>query len=330
MITQAIVSKAVVLIAVATSTSNLNVGYAANKAFGDEKYDQAIVLYTQILTSKKLSDGDRETALLNRGISYARTKRLVLAEADLRKALALKSDDIEARNALVFVHGAETALGSDAPPGATPVSDPLAPWGSFAALPGRYWLESTTQANFYAEYEWTRPGVSMILKGRDRLGNAFQAMYFLDDRSGKIIGQSSYKGKTFASEVSVTGNDVLEVGRKDGKATRDTYKFFQDGSFTIIAEEYKKGEWHPITAAKLEPVSQDFINSLGWPAEAAKSESFLHGIGQSLKSGALAGLQQGTADGVHDVVQSRINSVAGTATTQRYCRNPYGVMAICR
>jgi tetratricopeptide (TPR) repeat protein len=69
------------------------------EALNNGDYARAIILFTRAINSGRLSDDDRELALLSRGKAYLQKSQYTEAVYDLNKALGLKADDQEAQAA---------------------------------------------------------------------------------------------------------------------------------------------------------------------------------------------------------------------------------------
>jgi len=296
----------------------------ANEAFTRSNHARAITLYTALLASKTLSQDQRANIYVNRGFSNIALNRSENAIADLKEALQLNPNDIEAANALSVVQGSAQSSFPAEKTAATAAQTPA--WGPLVKLPGHFWMMSITKPIAYVRYEWVRVGISMMYAGKDVAGNRIEGQYFLDPATSTVRGNTTYRGKVALGELSVGENQFTETGKDSKGALRQISQLQIDGTFNVINQRYKRKEWQSASIATLSQISAQMVDALGWPSEPPVKQSLWKGIGQSLKAGAIAGFHDGMRDGVHDVVQDRVRRVGGV---RRSCRTISGDVVPC-
>jgi tetratricopeptide (TPR) repeat protein len=282
---------------------------AADEAFVSGNYDRAVSLYTPLLSSPRLTAGDRETIYLNRGYSNLRLNRLGEAAKDLRQAIALNPTSAEAAAGLHALQNRGSAQASPSP--ASP--EVSIGWGPLARLPGKFWIVSTTKPLSHLRYDWDRIGVSMNFAGTDLEGNRIEGRYFIDPASNGLRVSLTHRGKAEAAAVhlSVTEFATLLPGKKKGG--RQIAQLQSDGTFNILTQKLRDDSWHTLSVATLMPAAEQAIAALGWPDQPPpKRPSLVNSVLNSLKEGALEGFRDGMRDGVQDAVRHRTRQITGT------------------
>jgi hypothetical protein len=283
-------------------------GTAGIAALNNGAYDEAIRLFTRAIKLGHLPPTDREAAYLDRGLAYMSEGQYRSAVADLRAALKLKPDDADAQSNLQVALSAQTKTAAPTGPAHKQSAQQqlLAAWGALGTLAGQYWLDSQKQPDFYVGYQWSNPGLTLVYSGIDRSGNSVVGQYQLDSPTGKITGLNVYKGKTAQVDVEVAEDGFAESGEENGVPLRETFQKISSSAFSVTTQAFKNGSWQNAAASTLVAVSPDVITALGWTPNAGKPQtpSFLSGLFDSMKQGALAGV----TDGVHDGVQAKTRS----------------------
>ncbi|MEA3061828.1 MAG: hypothetical protein QOJ94_1609 [Sphingomonadales bacterium] len=296
----------------------------ANEAFVSGDYQRAVLLYSALLASPRLTPADREAIYLNRGYSHLRLNLPSEAVADFRQAMALNPTGAEAATGL---HALQNRSSNATPPSSSPTPSSVSVgWGPLARLAGRYWIVSTTKPVSYMRYEWGRVGVSMIFGGKDSVGNPLEGQYFIDPATNTIRVTSTYRGKTSVAAVDLSPTEFTTLAPDRKKGQRQVAQLQADGTFNIITQKPKGNGWETLSVATLVPATEQIVAALGWPDEPPpKRPSLMSSVLNSMKEGALEGLREGTSAGIHDAVRYRVRQITGTPE----CQNVSGEVVKC-
>lgn len=287
--------------AVADGVSDAN---AAQAAFDKGDFRTAISLYTRAIQDKALGAEERASVLYSRGMARLKMGQRSLAASDFEATLKLVPGDPYATQELNQLRGRTAAAATPRAP-----SVDFARWGPFATLAGHDWLGTSAQPILYLHFEWSVPNAVLVYSGQDARGKALTGQITVDSATGKLLEQGSAGGKTTITYYTVEPNRLTS----EGKGTQQIISRDPAGYFQLVTQKRSGADWKTTQVIVLSPANPTFLASLGWPAPGSVQHvSFLKGLGQSLKAGALAGLHDGVQDGVHDAAQDKIRRVTGT------------------
>lgn len=226
-------------------------------------YAEAVRLFTKALNAGDLNRDDRELAYLSRGRAYLAEGDRQDAVNDLRKAVSLNPDDVDAQDAL-NQSIASGVSGSDT----SSADQSGAPWGLLANMAGHYyWYEvpGLDPHTAYITYGWATQGQVLSAIIRNRTGVAGAVEFVLNDDGHRLLMAGLYTtGAVFGTAASL-GDSVREWSYANNVPIADTLKRETDGSVSIVESRFANGSWQLqngvvrlIETSKAEIVAQGF------------------------------------------------------------------------
>lgn len=221
----------------------------------------------------------------------------------------------------VIASTASNELSDEPTPAITVAPELLAQWGPIARLAGRYWILNDQGTAQYLEFNWQNEGRVLAFSGMDRDGNLLAGQFIIDSTTGQVAGLSVHRGEAYELMLDQHADAFVISSNVAGENIRTTYQPNGATSYRVTQEALRRSEWRLTRSQTLTVGSAQIVQTLGWPARTAEMEaaeaqareelierrpSFFSRLSSAFQDGTVAGVEEGTRDGVSTVTRQAI------------------------
>lgn len=216
---------------------------------------------------------------------------------------------------------ASTELGDEPPRAISVAPELLTLWGPIARLAGHYWILHDQGTAQYLEFNWQNEGYILAFSGMDRDGNLLAGQFIIDPATGQVAGLSVHRGEAYELALEQHPDGFIILSNVAGENIRTTYQPNGATSYRVTQEALRRNQWRLTRSQTLTMGSTQIVQTLGWPVRTAEMEaaeaqarealierrpSFFSRLSSAFQDGTVAGVEEGTRDGVSTVTRRAI------------------------